>query len=492
MPDLNTLLAGGGLVAAAYALWDWVKAGVWRLTGLGVARVRLPDDLYGPLVWHLMRVGRRLPGSDRRMVSYYFDTSDGHRPTVFNRVAASSQVFLVGRWPVVVRPAGQSGESRNQGPSGRVSIDAPPESGGWVYAARGTVDIDRLVSDAVACRAEASAKSARGGVYRLEPSHLDLEYWSADHQSGPAETEPLEAVSPAPVPVTRPARRQTVPERRMASDAAAWLADRQWYAERGIPWRRGYLLYGPPGSGKTSAARAMAADNRLPLVSVNLARFDDTTLAQAIATHVRPKAPCVLLVDDLDATFHGRENVLPQPDLGMSLADALRPAVAAAGRAASLTGDSGDSGPAEANRRAGRLSFAGLLAAVDGAVPVEGVIWVFTVNDLAMVDPALGGTHGLSTACLPVAGDFVPSGRPGRVDRAVRFGPADPAAKRAIWATVVGGEPPDDLLRQRHTAAVWVELCRERVLADRERARDEARADAMADLVLRGEWECRA
>ena len=26
----------------------------------------------------------------------------------------------------------------------------------------------------------------------------------------------------------------------------------QWYSEKGVPYRRGYLLHGPPGTGKTS------------------------------------------------------------------------------------------------------------------------------------------------------------------------------------------------------------------------------------------------
>mmetsp|Transcript_39804 Transcript_39804/g.38353 ORF Transcript_39804/g.38353 Transcript_39804/m.38353 type:complete len:84 (-) Transcript_39804:86-337(-) len=26
----------------------------------------------------------------------------------------------------------------------------------------------------------------------------------------------------------------------------------EWYVEKGVPYRRGYMLYGPPGTGKTS------------------------------------------------------------------------------------------------------------------------------------------------------------------------------------------------------------------------------------------------
>ena len=33
----------------------------------------------------------------------------------------------------------------------------------------------------------------------------------------------------------------------------------EWYINKGVPYRRGYLLYGPPGTGKTSFVQAVAA-----------------------------------------------------------------------------------------------------------------------------------------------------------------------------------------------------------------------------------------
>ena len=38
----------------------------------------------------------------------------------------------------------------------------------------------------------------------------------------------------------------------LLEDCKDFMDSEMWYAERGIPWRRGYLLYGCPGSGKTS------------------------------------------------------------------------------------------------------------------------------------------------------------------------------------------------------------------------------------------------
>jgi chaperone BCS1 len=44
----------------------------------------------------------------------------------------------------------------------------------------------------------------------------------------------------------------------LINDVDRFVSRPKWYIDRGIPYRRGYLLYGPPGSGKTSAIMALA------------------------------------------------------------------------------------------------------------------------------------------------------------------------------------------------------------------------------------------
>lgn len=56
----------------------------------------------------------------------------------------------------------------------------------------------------------------------------------------------------------------------LMGDAQQFKANATWYADRGIPYRRGYLLYGTPGSGKTSIITAMAGELQLNICILNL------------------------------------------------------------------------------------------------------------------------------------------------------------------------------------------------------------------------------
>jgi len=47
----------------------------------------------------------------------------------------------------------------------------------------------------------------------------------------------------------------------LLDDVNNFVSSSEWYALRGIPYRRGYLLYGPPGCGKSSFITALAGES---------------------------------------------------------------------------------------------------------------------------------------------------------------------------------------------------------------------------------------
>eukprot|EP00920_Eleutheroschizon_duboscqi_P034043 GHVT01081649.1.p1 GENE.GHVT01081649.1~~GHVT01081649.1.p1 ORF type:complete len:310 (+),score=59.55 GHVT01081649.1:34-963(+) len=54
-------------------------------------------------------------------------------------------------------------------------------------------------------------------------------------------------------------------------DILEFLSSQQWYLERGIPYRRGYLLHGPPGCGKSSFVTALAGKLKYNICVMNVA-----------------------------------------------------------------------------------------------------------------------------------------------------------------------------------------------------------------------------
>lgn len=124
----------------------------------------------------------------------------------------------------------------------------------------------------------------------------------------------------------------------------------EWYLSKGVPYRRGFLLYGPPGTGKTSFTQAIAGAMNLNICYLNLSgdRIDDDGLNRALND---APAHSIILLEDIDGIFVEREAVNVQE-----------------GR---------------------RVTFSGLLNALDGVRSQEGRILFMTTNHREKLDPAL-------------------------------------------------------------------------------------------------------
>jgi chaperone BCS1 len=75
------------------------------------------------------------------------------------------------------------------------------------------------------------------------------------------------------------------------------------YRKLGVPYHRGYLFYGPPGSGKTSIVSALAGHFGISIYGINLTDFNDKSLLKAI-NEVPPKS--LILFEDIDCMKTGK------------------------------------------------------------------------------------------------------------------------------------------------------------------------------------------
>jgi mitochondrial chaperone BCS1 len=165
----------------------------------------------------------------------------------------------------------------------------------------------------------------------------------------------------------------------LIADCRWFLEHRDWYLQRGIPYRRGLLLYGPPGTGKSSTVVAIASALRMDIAILNLGTgsLDDNELASLLADL---PVNTILLIEDIDCVFRDRKGT---------------------------------------EDKLNKITFSGLLNALDGVAAAEGRILFATTNHLERLDPALI--------------------RPGRIDRQVEIGFATTEQLRRMFVRFYDG-----------------------------------------------------
>jgi ATP-dependent 26S proteasome regulatory subunit len=175
-------------------------------------------------------------------------------------------------------------------------------------------------------------------------------------------------------------------KRMVRRDFEIFFQREDWFRQHNLPYRRGYLLWGDPGNGKTAAIRVMAAHPFIQPYTLDLSEDEQKSSdVRRLFEAAAENTPALVILEDLDRAF-----------------------------------------PTEGKRTQERaVSFQTLLNSLDGVGSQDGVIVVATANDPTCLDAAI-------------------LKRPGRFDRVVQFRNPDANLRREYYrrlnATLGGGQ----------------------------------------------------
>ncbi len=99
-----------------------------------------------------------------------------------------------------------------------------------------------------------------------------------------------------------------------------YLHDPSQYREIGASMPKGILLVGPPGTGKTMLAKAVAGESNVPFFSISGSEFVEMFVGMGASkvrdlfTQAKEKAPCIVFIDEIDAIGKKRDNGLSTND----------------------------------------------------------------------------------------------------------------------------------------------------------------------------------
>lgn len=135
---------------------------------------------------------------------------------------------------------------------------------------------------------------------------------------------------------------------RIVADLRDFLGAEDHYNRLAIPWHRGYMFHGPPGTGKTSVVKALANEFNLDLWYVSLADLKTETSLMGLLSSVTPRS--LLLLEDIDTMriTHDRDGA-----------------------------------------EQGTISMSSLLNVLDGVATPHGLITIMTTNRFDILDEAL-------------------------------------------------------------------------------------------------------
>ncbi|XP_033148011.1 AAA-ATPase At4g25835 [Brassica rapa] len=159
-----------------------------------------------------------------------------------------------------------------------------------------------------------------------------------------------------------------VKKREIMEDLKDFTECRSFYQRTGRAWKRGYLLHGPPGTGKSSMIAAMANYLGYDIYDLELTEVKSNSELRKLLMKTSSKS--IIVIEDIDCSINltNRGKKFNEPEMA-------------------LTG----SGLGDESGNGNTITLSGLLNFTDGLWSCCGSerIFVFTTNHIEKLDPAL-------------------------------------------------------------------------------------------------------
>ncbi len=179
---------------------------------------------------------------------------------------------------------------------------------------------------------------------------------------------------------------------RLIHDLTSFLQGEEWYVSRDVPYTRGYMFYGVPGTGKSSCIKALAGFTKRHIHYLLLSEVKSDSSLYKLLENI-DYSGTILVIEDIDCVgtvTHSRETTDVKQE----------------------SDENAESSQEQSKEP--KLTLGGLLNALDGGIiDTHGRILVVTTNRPERLDSALV--------------------RPGRIDMRFNFGLCDESQIRGLY-----------------------------------------------------------
>ncbi len=371
MTNLTTLFGGAAIFTTIGLVWDKIRFFMSRLSSLFLVTIRINNNIPKAMEVYLVKNFKKSPFQPLAFSSFrdYIKSIKKRHVIGYEEVNFKDKAIFWKGWKPLIISIQNDSDGKGSRPTQVGSYDGQAS----ITFIRGTFNADKLIIDALELFNERNIKNdkiSRFTVYR----HFGSSGKNNEEQNirGKAEVTDSSGCSDIFLGDKRILKYkiddigEDQDDKRslnvlafpkeidaLVDEIERWKNSEKWYRKRSIPWKRGWLLWGIPGTGKTSLAKAIGQYLDLPIHVFDLSGMSNYEFYREWSGMLS-STPCIALVEDIDSVFVGRENVRNK------------------------------------NNNMDLLTFDCFLNCIDGVQNTDGLFLIITTNRVEMLDEALG------------------------------------------------------------------------------------------------------